>query len=325
MFKSAIHHFWLCLYFHHGATLDCKWQRNVWTIQINKQSQHSLAEYYSDTVFTVPLSPASLNCFIVPLVSPRLRGCYLLWVWGTRLPLWPRPPTWGCWAKEEDEEAEEEDGTEGLCDEGAEPPGRWLWCWWGLLLPPLIWCPRVEGSCCRLRMLSMAHCRCSFSESSGGLPLEKLALSMSGESDLQRLAGSKESRVKEDSGDGGPGACWSILNVPPALCRFFPLNLLYLLTSVSWSVCSSPFSFAPSLSRSCGRWWCCVVLIPRLNTSISSSPCTALPKRPVSWLESVWVSKASLSLFSTFTLAITVRSEGGFEASCLGGDGVVLG
>lgn len=55
----------------------------------------------------------------------------------------------------------------------------------------------------------MAHCRCSLSESSGGgLPLEKLALSMSGESDLQRLAGSEESLVQEDSPrEGGPGAC----------------------------------------------------------------------------------------------------------------------
>lgn len=122
----------------------------------------------------------------------------------------------------------------------------------------MMWCPRAEGSCCRFRMLSMAHCRCSFSESSGGLPLEKLALSMSGESDLQRLAGSSESRGKEDSGEGGPGACWSILNAPPVRCLFFPLSLLYLLTSVSWSARSSSLSFALSSlssSREGGRWW----------------------------------------------------------------------
>jgi len=93
----------------------------------------------------------------------------------------------------------------------------------------------------------MAHCRCSFRESSGGLPLEKLALSMSGESDLQRLAGSKESRVKEDSGEGGPGACWSILNVPAALCLFFSFRPL-VFTYICLLVCvllPSPFCPLP--------------------------------------------------------------------------------
>lgn len=81
----------------------------------------------------------------------------------------------------------------------------------------------------------MAHCRCSFSESSGGgLPLEKLALSMSmsGESDLQRLAGSEESlggeqEREEDEEEGweeagGPGACWSIRKAPLGRSRFLP-------------------------------------------------------------------------------------------------------
>lgn len=30
--------------FHHRSTSGCKWQRNVWTIQMDKQSQRSLAE-----------------------------------------------------------------------------------------------------------------------------------------------------------------------------------------------------------------------------------------------------------------------------------------
>lgn len=252
----------------------------------------------------------------------RLRGCYLLWLWGTRLPLWPRPLTWGCWTRE-GVEVEEAGGTKGLWDEATEPPWRWLWWWWWWgLLPPLIWCPCVEGSCCKFSMLSIAHCRCSFRESSGGLPLEKLALSMSGESDLQRLAGSKGSLVKEDSGEGGPGACWSILNVAPILCLFFPPAILNLPTSVSWSVCSSTLSFAPSFSRSCGTWWC-VVFIPRLKTSSTSF--TALPKRLLCWVVSGKVCKPSLPLFSTLTLAITVRSEEGDEASCLGGDSDGLG
>lgn len=162
----------------------------------------------------------------------------------------------------------------------------------------------------------MAHCRCSLSESSGGLPLEKLALSMSGESDLQRLAGSRESRANDDSGDGGPGACWSILNVPPVLCLFFPLNRLYL--SASWSVCSSSLSFAASRSSSRERWWWVAVFTLRLNTSFILS--IVFPKRPPSRLGS-----ASLSRFSTRTLAMTVRSDGGVDASCRGGDGVVMG
>lgn len=160
------------------------------------------------------------------------------------------------------------------------------------------------GSCCRFRMLSMAHCKCSFRESSGGLPLEKLALSISGESDLQRLAGSRGSRVK-DSGDGGPGACWSILNVPPALCLFF--IFLYLLSPVSKSEWSPFRSLEQSMSES--ETLCFEVFRPRLKTSSTrSSPCIALSNRPTSLL---LCTCSLLSLFSTFTLAMTVLSKGG--------------
>ena len=139
--------------------------------------------------------------------------------------MWPRPGMGmggrgatkaGVEADEEvEEEDEEEGGWVGALWEGAT--GSWFGCCRGL--PPLRW--RDEGPCCRLRMLSMAHCRCSVSVSSGGLPLEKLALSMSGESDLQRLAGSEEgSRVGEASGEGGPGACWSMRYTAPGRCRW---------------------------------------------------------------------------------------------------------
>ncbi|KAG7269794.1 hypothetical protein CRUP_033840 [Coryphaenoides rupestris] len=129
------------------------------------------------------------------------------------LPLWPRPGMGlggrgGIKADDDDEEevAEEEGWACRSLWDGA-PGGSWL---------------------LRLRMLSMAHCRCSVSVSSGGLPLEKLALSMSGESDLQRLAGSSEeeeeqeagSRGGEASGEGGPGACWSVRNTEPGRCRW---------------------------------------------------------------------------------------------------------
>lgn len=81
-----------------------------------------------------------------------------------------------------------------MCEEGWGAAGRWLW-WCGLPEPPLAL--RGVGPWawpCRLRMVSMAHCRCSLRDSScGGDPEEKEALSMSGESDLQRLAGSDES------------------------------------------------------------------------------------------------------------------------------------
>lgn len=162
------------------------------------------------------------------------------------------------------------------------------------------------GSCCRFRMLSIAHCKCSLRESSGGLPLEKLALSISGESDLQRLAGSRGSRVK-DSGDGGPGACWSILNVPPALCLFF--IFLYLLSPVLKSVCSPCRSLEQSMSES--ETLFCEVLRFRLKTSSTRpSPCIALSNRPTSLLDSLWTCSL-LSLFSTFTLAMTVLSKEG--------------
>lgn len=117
----------------------------------------------------------------------------------------------------EDEDGDEDEETECLYvdDEDDDVPWRWrVWCWfvrfaeWTLPTAPL-----PGGPCCRFSMLSMAHCRCSLSESSGGgLPLEKLALSISGESDLHRFAGSDDESLVQDvsPGDGGPGACWSI-------------------------------------------------------------------------------------------------------------------
>lgn len=205
----------------HMSTSNCK--DTVMSGQFKWTNRANISWQSSTVILFSQCPPPHLLSLESPVsLWSGVRGCYLLWVWGTRLPLWPRPPTWGCWAREDDEE-DEGGGTGGLWDKVAKPTGRWL-SWWGL---PLMWEPWMEGSCCRLRMLSMAHCKCSVRESSGGLPLEKLALSISGESDLQRLAGRRVSRVKDDSGEGGPGACWSILNVPPALCLFF--IFLYLL------------------------------------------------------------------------------------------------
>lgn len=55
------------------------------------------------------------------------------------------------------------------------------------------------GACCRLRMLSMALCKCSVSVSSCGLSLEKLAWSTSGDSDLRRLVGGSMGASQPDS------------------------------------------------------------------------------------------------------------------------------
>lgn len=120
----------------------------------------------------------------------------------------------------------------------------------------------------------MAHCRCSFRPSSGGgLPLEKLALSMSmsGESDLQRLAGSEEESLggeqereeDEEEEGGGPGACWSIRNAPLGRSRFLPPKRLcrgpIMVASLSPSLSADAMASVSSLSSSwCGRrclWW----------------------------------------------------------------------
>lgn len=54
----------------HACTSNCK-NRNVWTIQMDKQSHHTLAEY---TVILCPQSPASHTISFVPSVSGQGEG-----------------------------------------------------------------------------------------------------------------------------------------------------------------------------------------------------------------------------------------------------------